>query len=102
MKHVETLEGIGTVTTSNGGQVRVRYELDVMQEQVYVGPGRATLPGMKEITGRVRTLGGAEAIGVFSDILTLAMADGRKLHRWPRKDRPERVARLKVERIQIH
>lgn len=79
MKHVETLAGMGTVTTADGRQVRVEYELDVLQDEVYVGAGSPPLPGMKEITGRVTALDSARAIGVFSDILTLEMADGRKL-----------------------
>jgi hypothetical protein len=77
MRHVETMNGSGTVTSGSGEQKPVRYEIDVYQEQIPVGsmtnPG-ATIPGLKDIRGRV------EPVCFFGDgDLTLQMRDGRKM-----------------------
>jgi hypothetical protein len=76
MRHIETIEGNGTVTTNTGERVGVHYTLNVFQKDIpatsHSNPfGSAS--GMKEIHGHV------EPVGFFGQILTLEMQDGRKL-----------------------
>jgi hypothetical protein len=77
MRHVETMKGSGTVTPSSGEAVAVRYELHVYQKEIPAGTlanPHATIPGMKEIQGRI------QPVCFFGeDGLLLQMQDGRKL-----------------------
>jgi len=70
MRRIETLSGNGTVTPADGKPVRVRYTLNILQEEINVGTG--TIPGLKSIHGAVRPFCGA-----LRERLTLRMEDGR-------------------------
>jgi hypothetical protein len=79
LRHVETLKGNGTVTTKGGDQQAVRYVLQVYEAVIPTGKmtGSATLPGFKDIRGRV------EPLCFFNDRdLTLTLKDGRKVRFW--------------------
>ena len=77
MRHIETMDGGGTVTSGSGEQKSVRYELHVYQHEISAATREnphATIPGMKDIRGRV------EPLCFFGENgLTLEMQDGRKL-----------------------
>jgi hypothetical protein len=77
MKHIETLRGIGTVTSNAGQQVPVNYELHVYQQEIPAGTmdnPHATVPGLKEIRGRI------EPVCFFGENgLALQMQDKRKI-----------------------
>ena len=77
MKHIETLKGIGTVTSSQGQPEPVNYELHIYQQEVpaaTLDDPHATIPGLKEIRGRI------DPVCFFGENgLTLEMQDGRKL-----------------------
>lgn len=77
MRHLETMNGRGIMTSNAGEQVAVGYELHVYQDEIHAGtldnPG-AALPGLKEIRGTV------QPVRFFGENgLTLEMEDGRKL-----------------------
>ena len=77
MRHIERMNGRGTVTSNSGEQVAARYDLDVYQDEIHAGtlvnPG-ATIPGLKEITGVI------QPVRFFGENgLLLEMEDGRKL-----------------------
>jgi hypothetical protein len=77
MRHVERMNGTGTVTSGGGVQKPVQYDLHVYQEEISAGTSEnpnATIPGMKDIRGRV------DPVCFSGDRdLTLQMQDGRKL-----------------------
>src|SRR6266487_1502335 len=77
MRHIERLDGSGTVTSSRGDQKPVRYDVHIYQEEISVGSlenPNATIPGMKDIRG------GVDPVCFFGDKdLTLEMKDGRKV-----------------------
>ncbi len=73
MRHVETMRGDGTVTSSDGEQMPVHYDIEVFQKEIPVGGGE-TIPGMKSIHGRV------SPVCFFGDgNLMLKMEDGKKM-----------------------
>lgn len=77
MRHVERVNGRGTVTSNSGERVAVRYDLNVYQDEIHAGtlakPG-ATIPGLNEITGVI------QPVRFFGENgLLLEMEDGRKL-----------------------
>ena len=77
MRHLETMNGRGTVESNTGEQAAVHYELHVYQDEIPAGnlvEGRATIPGLKQIQGMV------QPVCFFGENgLTLEMQDRRKL-----------------------
>ena len=77
MRHIETMRGRGTATAPNGQSQAVSYELDVYQDQIRAGSfdnPSATIPGMKQITGRV-----SPVCFFGQNDVELFMEDGRKM-----------------------
>src|SRR4051812_28067675 len=78
MQLLERLQGNGTVTTRNGEQKLVQYNIYIYAEEINAGTQEnpnATIPGTRDLRGRV------EPICFFNDKeLTLTMQDGRNLH----------------------
>lgn len=77
MRVIEQMSGSGTATSSSGEQKTVRYSLQVLQQEIPCGTldnPNATIPGIKEIRGRV------DPVCFFGDgDVLLEMQDGRKM-----------------------
>ena len=76
MRIVEALRGKGMVTTEDGQQVSVEYDLKVCQEEISAGSMEnptASIPGMKSIEGHVKP------VRFFGQELTLELEDKRKI-----------------------
>ena len=56
MKHLERMQGTGTVTSCNGNRKSVQYDLHVYEEEFSartLEDPTATISGLKDIRGRV-------------------------------------------------
>jgi hypothetical protein len=73
MRHIENMRGSGTVAAPNGESQSVSYNLDAYQNEIPVG-SHETIPGMKQITGRINPVCFFGQNGVV-----LQMQDGRKM-----------------------
>jgi hypothetical protein len=74
MRHLETLKGQGTVVSSSGERVAVRYTLQVYQSEIDASSltTTGTIPGLKTIEGTI------QPVCFFGENgLTLELADGR-------------------------
>ena len=77
MRHIETVKDSGTVLASNGEQAKVKYEIQVGQNEVPVpatlSTGSATLPSLQSIKGRV-----SPVCFFGTQTLTLKLKDGQR------------------------
>lgn len=74
MRHLETINGQGTVVSKSAGRVAVRYALHVYQDEINAGglTTTGTIPGLKTIEGTI------QPVCFFGENgLTLELADGR-------------------------
>jgi len=80
MKHIETLNGSGTVQLDDGSTSAAEYTLCVRQKEIYVGHGIPPVPGVRSIDGQVD----CDNKFIFKamnsrDNATLIFEDGRQL-----------------------
>jgi hypothetical protein len=77
MRVIERLNGAGTVMSPSGALTPVRYDLQVLQEEISAGTlehPHATIPGLKSIRGQI------QPVCFFGETeLTLEMNDARKM-----------------------
>jgi hypothetical protein len=88
MKELEHLEGTGTVTTQDGNDIPVLYDIHITQDEVQGESGPASNAGSKHITGQVWSARDPSfVITHFRENMTLKMEDGRQFrffHRDPK------------------
>ena len=82
MKVLEHLQGAGTVTAPDGdGTIRVRYDLQITQDEPEVAAGLPPMVSYKHVSGRVWSEDDPYFVpGHIRKIMLIQMQDGRKFN----------------------
>jgi len=79
VKLLEHLQGAGIVTTQDGREMPVNYDISITQDEADPDAAPVSQSGAKHISGRVwSTQDASFAITHYREHMTLQMEDGRK------------------------